>query len=70
MIGSIRGVRVLQGIRGEKPYDLETVADLLVRLSHLLIEFPQIQEIDINPVLVFAEGKGAVAVDARVILAG
>jgi acyl-CoA synthetase (NDP forming) len=70
MIGSIRGVRVLQGIRGEKPYDLETVADLLVRLSHLLIEFPQIQEIDINPVLVFAEGQGAVAVDARVILAG
>ena len=69
MIGSIRGAKVLQGIRGEKPCDIETVADLLVRLSHMLIEFPQIQEIDVNPVLVFPEGEGALAVDARVILA-
>jgi acetyltransferase len=68
MIGSIRGASILQGIRGEKPCDTETVADLLVRLSHMLIDFPQIQEIDINPVLVFAEGEGALAVDARVIV--
>ncbi len=68
MIGSIRGAKVLQGIRGEKPCDIRTVADLLVRLSHLLVDFPQIQEIDVNPVLVFAEGQGAVAVDARVIV--
>jgi hypothetical protein len=34
------------------------------------MDFPQIQEIDVNPVLVFAEGQGTVAVDARVILAG
>jgi acetyltransferase len=70
MIASIRGARVLQGIRGEKPCDIETVADLLVRLSHMLIDFPQIQEIDINPVLVFPDNEGAQAVDARVILAG
>jgi acetyltransferase len=69
MIGSIRGARVLQGIRGEKPCDIETVVDLLVRLSHMLVDLPQIQEIDINPVLVFPEGEGAVAVDARVLLA-
>jgi acetate---CoA ligase (ADP-forming) len=68
MIESIRGARVLQGIRGEKPYDIESVADLLVRLSHMLVDLPQIQEIDVNPVLVFPEGEGAVAVDARVIL--
>jgi len=70
MIGSIRGARVLQGIRGEKPCDIETVADLLVRLSNMLIDLPQIQEIDINPVLVFPENEGAQAVDARIILAG
>jgi acyl-CoA synthetase (NDP forming) len=69
-IGSIRGARILEGIRGEKPCDIEGLADLLVRLSRLLVDFPQIQEIDINPVLVFAEGEGALAVDARVILAG
>jgi len=68
MIGSIRGARVLQGIRGEKPCDIESVADLLVRLSHMLVDLPQIQEIDVNPVLVFPEGEGAVAVDARVIV--
>jgi len=68
MIASIRGARVLQGIRGEKPWDIETVADLLVRLSHMLVALPQIQEIDINPVLVFPEGEGAQAVDARIIL--
>jgi acetyltransferase len=70
MIGSIRGAGVLQGIRGEKPSDIEAVSDLLVRLSHMLIDFPQIQEVDINPVLVFAEGEGAQAVDARIILTG
>ncbi len=68
MIASIRGARVLQGIRGEKPCDIETVADLLVRLSHMLIDFPQIREIDINPVMVFPEKEGARAVDARVLL--
>jgi acetyltransferase len=68
MIGSIRGAGVLQGIRGEKPSDVESVADLLVRLSHMLVDFPQIQEIDVNPVLVFLEGEGALAVDARVIV--
>jgi len=36
---------------------------------HMLVDLPQIQEIDINPVLVFPEGEGAVAVDARVLLA-
>lgn len=68
MIGSIRGGRILEGIRGGKPSDVETVADLLVRLSLLLVDFPQIQEIDINPLLVFPEGEGALAVDARVIV--
>jgi acyl-CoA synthetase (NDP forming) len=70
MIGSIRGARILQGIRGEAPCDTETVADLLVRLSNMIVDLPEIQEIDINPVLVFPKGEGAQAVDARVILAG
>jgi acyl-CoA synthetase (NDP forming) len=70
MIGSIRGARILQGFRGETPCDTETVADLLVRLSNMIVDLPQIQEIDVNPVLVFPKGEGAQAVDARVILAG
>jgi acyl-CoA synthetase (NDP forming) len=68
MIRSIQGARVLSGYRGERPRDVEALKDLLVRLSQMLVAFPQIQEIDINPVVVMAEGEGAQAVDARVIL--
>jgi acyl-CoA synthetase (NDP forming) len=68
MIRSIQGARVLSGYRGESPRDVEALKDLLVRLSQMLVTFPQIQEIDINPVMVMAEGEGALAVDARVIL--
>jgi acyl-CoA synthetase (NDP forming) len=68
MIRSIRGFKILQGLRGQAPSDLEAVEDLLVRLSQMLVDFPEIQEIDLNPVMVFNEGKGAQALDARVIL--
>lgn len=70
MIQSIKGGPVLSGFRGEMPRDTEKLKDLLVRLSQMLVDFPRIQEIDINPVMVFARGEGAQAVDARVILAG
>jgi acyl-CoA synthetase (NDP forming) len=68
MIAHIRGHKVLQGIRGEKPFDTRTIADLLVRLSQLMVDHHEIQEIDINPVRVFQEGEGALVLDARVIL--
>ncbi|MGD2127328.1 MAG: acetate--CoA ligase family protein [Desulfobacteraceae bacterium] len=70
MIHGIKGSKILGGLRGEKPYDVGAVADLLVRLSQMLVDLPLIQEIDINPVMVFQEGQGAQAVDARVILKG
>jgi len=66
MVRGIRGYKVLKGIRGKDPCDLQTLEDLLVRLSHLLADLPQIQEIDINPVKV--QTQGAMALDARVIL--
>ncbi len=59
---------VLRGVRGEPPYDIEATAELLVRLSQLLADYPTIQEIDINPVMVFQSAGGAQALDARVIL--
>ena len=68
MIHSIRGERILHGLRGEEPYDVEALADCLVRLSQMLIDLPAIQEIDINPVKVFQNGQGAQALDARVIM--
>jgi len=68
MIQSVRGRKVLEGIRGEEPYDTEAMEKFLVRLSRILVDYPGIREIDINPLMVFEKGEGAQAVDARVII--
>jgi len=44
------------------------VVDVILRLSQLVLDFPQIEEAEVNPLLVFEEGKGALALDGRVIL--
>lgn len=69
MIHSIRSYRLLEGVRGERPSDLPAAADCLLRLSQLVTDWPEIQELDINPLMVFSQGEGAAAADARIILA-
>ena len=66
MIQSIKGYPILQGTRGEKPVDIDAVVDILLRLSELGTDFPELDEMDLNPVLAFPEGKGATVVDARI----
>jgi len=66
MIAEIRGSDIFKGLRGEKPLDTEALVESLLRLSQLVIDFPEIEGIDINPVKVLE--KGAVAVDARIVL--
>ena len=68
MIRSIRSYRLLEGVRGEKPSDVKAVAECLLRLSQLVTENPNIKELDINPLMVYARGEGAMAADARIIL--
>ncbi|MEM3452642.1 MAG: acetate--CoA ligase family protein [Candidatus Hadarchaeum sp.] len=68
MIKEIKGYPVLAGIRGTPPADIEAVASLIQKVGQLAYEFPEIAEMDLNPVFVFNEGKGAVAVDARIVL--
>jgi 4-hydroxybutyrate---CoA ligase (ADP-forming) len=68
MVESIKTVKLLKGVRGEKPSDLQSIIDNLQRLSQLVTEFPEIGEFDMNPLLVFEEGKGACAVDVRMTL--
>lgn len=68
MIEEIRSFRLLKGVRGEPPADLEAVVDVLLRLSQLVTDFPEIVEMDINPLMVFEQGRGAVGVDMRLIL--
>ena len=69
MISQLRGAPILMGTRGSKRSDIEAVAEALLRLSQLLTDFPEIKEIDINPLRVFHEKDGCCALDARVHLA-
>ncbi len=68
MIHEIRSIKLLQGVRGEAPSDLTAVGECLLRLSQFVNDHPRIQELDINPLLVYPRGKGAMAADARIIL--
>lgn len=68
MVQQIQAYPLLAGARGRQPRDVEAVVDAILRLSQLAIDFPQLQEIDINPLIVQDAGKGCVAVDVKMIL--
>ncbi len=68
MIEDLKGHKLLEGVRGQPPADLDALVDVIVRLGVLLADQPRIAEIDLNPVKVFPAGQGAMAVDARVIV--
>ena len=65
MIQSLRGYRILEGVRGERGVDIARLAEVIERVSQLVGDHPEIQEMDINPFLAFPEGQASVAVDAR-----
>jgi len=66
MIKETKGYRVLQGMRGEKPKDITSLAELLVQVSQLAARYPQIKEIDLNPIRVYESGYSVL--DARILL--
>lgn len=66
MIMEIKGSRILDGVRGEKPYDKKDIVNCIRRLSQLVEDFPIIKEVDINPYLVF--NNGGIGLDARIII--
>jgi acetyl coenzyme A synthetase (ADP forming)-like protein len=66
MINEIRSFPLLRGVRGEEPADIQSIIDSLVKLSQLVTDFPEIIEMDINPLMVMSTGKGAIAVDCRI----
>jgi acetyltransferase len=68
MVRQIKGYKLLQGFRGRPKGDIETIEKCLVGLSNMAINHPEIVELDINPLLVHAEGRGATAADCRMIL--
>jgi acyl-CoA synthetase (NDP forming) len=67
MIREIRSFRILEGVRGRPPADIDALAAALARLSVIAAHADTIESIDVNPFLVRAKGQGAVALDALVI---
>ena len=68
MIRQIRGYKMFEGFRGEPPSDTDAIAECLQRLSQLVIDCDDIDELDINPLIVYNQGDGAVVVDARIMI--
>jgi hypothetical protein len=69
LIHGIRGVKLLKGVRGRAPADLEAVRELLLRVARLAEDVPEIRELDLNPVIALAPGQGCRVVDARIRVA-
>jgi acetyl coenzyme A synthetase (ADP forming)-like protein len=67
-IRSIRTYPLLRGVRGEQPADIAAAEDVILRVSQLVSDFPEIVEMDINPLVVYNQGEGAIVLDARIIL--
>ena len=68
MVRSIRGYKLFQGFRGRPKADVEEIEKCMVRLSNMVMNHPEIVEMDVNPLLVHEKGKGATVADCRIIL--
>lgn len=66
MITGLKAYPLLKGIRGQPPADTNAIAKILVNVSKLVMEYPEIKELDLNPIMAYA--KGVATVDARIIL--
>ena len=68
MLTELRAAALLSGVRGRRPVDREALVEALLRVGQLVVDFPEIEELDINPFVVFEAGQGGVALDMRLIL--
>ncbi|MEJ8838282.1 acetate--CoA ligase family protein [Ramlibacter sp. AN1133] len=66
MLDGIQAAEILKGVRGAKPVNREALQDTIVRVSQLVSDFPEISEMDLNPV--FASDEGAIAADVRIVV--
>jgi acetyltransferase len=69
MIARTRTYAILKGVRGQTGVDLDALAESLLRISQLVVDFPQIQELDVNPLVAYPVGQAPLAVDARISVA-
>ena len=68
MIKSTKAYQLLIGWRGGETYDISAIENVINMINYLAVDYPQISEIEINPLRVFPQGKGVLALDCRMIL--
>jgi acetyltransferase len=68
MLTQVQAHALLDGVRGQPPRDKAAIVDALLRISQLVQDFPDIIELDINPLMVYNRGEGALALDMRLVL--
>jgi acetyltransferase len=68
MLKEIRTHALLDGVRGQPAVDKEAIIDTLLRIGQLVQDFPEIVELDINPLIVYPQGQGAISIDMRLVL--
>ncbi len=68
MLTEIRAHALLDGVRGKPGVDKQAIIDTLLRIGQLVQDFPEIAELDINPLMVYPPNQGAIAIDMRIIL--
>lgn len=66
MVRSVKAFKLLEGARGTKPADIAKVEEILMRLSQLVTDYPQVVELDINPLMISDKTGEAIAVDGRI----
>ncbi|MBD3405855.1 MAG: acetyl-CoA synthetase [Candidatus Lokiarchaeota archaeon] len=68
MVGEIKAAKILEGVRGQDPRDIDALVEIILKVSKMVEENPQINELDCNPTFVYSKGKGALVVDARILI--
>ncbi len=68
MFNEIQASKVLTGFRGTNSLDLASLKKMIRKIAELSVEFTEISELELNPVMVYEQGMGAIALDARIIL--
>ncbi|MHA1230372.1 MAG: acetate--CoA ligase alpha subunit [Candidatus Helarchaeota archaeon] len=68
MLSETKVYKLLRGVRGEKPSDISSLIDVILRVSQLLNDFPIINELDINPIIVYSQNNGVMVLDMKITL--
>lgn len=66
MIDELKGTDILKGFRGKREADINSLIEVLIKISNLLMKYPEIITVDINPLIVFEKQKGCVVVDGKI----